>query len=114
MNLFRKPMFSLLFFLFLSNLTLPVLATSIKPPVIEEVIIISGAKSYILENNNKIIKYDEEIELYALLRCKEHYYLGYENSSLPEKIKINDKPYSLKEGSLKRWQNKKWGELSIK
>ena len=29
-------------------------------------------------------------------------------------IKINNKPYSLKEGSLKRWQNKKWGELNIK
>ncbi len=114
MNLLRKLMFFLLFFLFLLNLTLPVFATSVKPPAVEEVIIVSGAKNGIPENNNRIIEYNEEIELYALLKSKEHYYLGYENSSLPEEVKINNKPYSLKEGSLKRWQNKKWGELNIK
>ncbi|RLE13883.1 hypothetical protein DRJ04_03430 [Candidatus Aerophobetes bacterium] len=115
MNLSWKITFSLLLFLFIPVFTLarkPVPSPEL--PLIDEVIIVSGEKNHIPDDTNKIVEYDTEISLYAVIRCKGSLYLGYENSPLPDEVKINNKLYSLQKGSLKRWKEKIWGKLNIK
>lgn len=83
-------------------------------PVIERVIVLSGRENHPPGNTNLIVKFNEEIRLYALLKCREGYYLGYENSSFPGEVRVNGESYSVKNGSLKRWNRASWGSLNIR
>ncbi|MBE0478537.1 hypothetical protein IBX65_05385 [Candidatus Aerophobetes bacterium] len=117
MNLLKCSNLSLLLllFFFISLFTphTSFSATSRKLPTVEEVIILSGREGFIPTNTSKIVEFDEKINLYALLKSKDTYYLGYEDSLFPDEVKINDKTYSLKEGSLDRWKENLWGKLNI-
>lgn len=105
----------LLLFFFISFFTSPATFSTAfqRIPVVEEVIILSGREGFVPTNFNKIVEFDEKINLYALLKSKEGYYFGYEDSLLPDEVKINDKTYSLKEGTLTRWNKNLWGKLNI-
>jgi len=85
------------------------LSSQLTPSSIDRVIIVSGEKNSIPDSSNKIVDYNREILLYAIIKFKGNYYLGYENSSLPDSAKIRGKIYSLK-----RWKSKSWGKLIIK
>ncbi|HHF98344.1 MAG TPA: hypothetical protein ENL39_02520 [Candidatus Aerophobetes bacterium] len=76
---------------------------------IDRVLIVSGDKNSIPDDKNKIVKYDSEIYLYAIVKSGGNYYLGYEKSHLPSKAKINGKIHSLK-----RWESNTWGTLDIR
>ncbi|MCD6257570.1 hypothetical protein J7J45_05855 [Candidatus Aerophobetes bacterium] len=84
-----------------------------QPPKINRVIIVSSKNSSIPDSSSKIVKYNDEVRLYAVLKCGKRYYLGYSKSFLPDKIKINGKVYSVKNGLLKRWRKESWGELKF-
>lgn len=115
MNLSCKRALGLLIFILVLALTFAqAYPESQSLPVIEKVIILSGKRGSVPTDTSKIIEYHKKIRLYALLKCKGSYYLGYEDSLLPKKIKIKGKLHSLKHGSLKRWSKNEWGRLNIK
>ncbi len=83
-----------------------------KPPVLEELIIVSGSNS-IPDNRSKLISYDEPIYLCAVIKdTRGNYYLGYDDS-LPPMLRIDNEKYTITDGSFKRWKKDLWGPLQI-
>lgn len=83
-----------------------------KPPL-NELIIVSSSGS-VPDDTSKIVNYEDKVDLFAVVKDREgNYYLG-DDDSLPDKIKINNKIYSIEDGTLKRWNKKIWGNLNIK
>jgi len=113
MRLPGKPTLSLILLTVSILISIKSYASTQGLPIIDKVVVLSGKENSIPTDTNKIIKYNEEIRLYALLKCGKSYYLGYEGSSFPNKVKIKGKAYSIKDGSLKRWKKTKWGSLDI-
>ncbi len=85
-----------------------------KLPQVNKIVIVSEVGNSIPDDTGKIVKYEDKIKLYAVIKSGKKWYLGYKNSSLPNKIKINGKIYSIKEGSLERWNELSWGKIKIK
>lgn len=116
----RKNIILLIFFLLFPSLSCLAQNTSnsfqqndSRPPQIDGVIIVSGTNS-LPDDQNKLIKYEQDIRLYAVVKSGENLYLGYSGSSLPQKVKIKGKIYSIEDGSLKRWKENLWGKLSLR
>ena len=80
---------------------------------IDELIILSTIGN-IPDNTSKIVKYQDKVNLFAVVKDREkNYYLG-NDDSISDKITIDGKIYSIEDGTLKRWNKIAWGELSIK
>jgi len=110
----KKILFLLTFFLLMFLIfSVRGISNPTQLPEIDEVIIVSGIDST-PDDKSKLVKYDEDIWLYAAVKSGENWYLGYPESSLPEKIKIKGKIHSIENDSLKRWEEKLWGSLKIK
>ncbi len=83
-----------------------------EPPQLEKLIVISGSYN-IPDDNSKLIRYDEPIYLFAVVKDSQgNHYLGYDDS-LPRRLKISNKEYTINDGSLKRWKRELWGPLEI-
>ncbi len=83
-----------------------------KRPLLDELIILSTIGN-IPDETSKIVKYQDRVDLFAVVKDREkNYYLGTDDS-IPDKIKINNKIYSMEDGTLKRWNKIAWGELNI-
>jgi len=83
-----------------------------EPPSLDKLIIVSGADN-IPDDNSKLISYDENIYLFAIVKdTRGNHYLGYDHS-LPPMLKIGNKKYTITDGSLKRWKKELWGPLEI-
>ena len=83
------------------------------PPSIEEVIVISKSdSSSVPDDQSKLVRYGENVTLYATVKSENSYYLGYTGSRLPDRVKIRGKIYSIENGLLKRWK-KDWEPLKI-
>ena len=84
-----------------------------KKPLIDELIILSTIGN-IPNNTSKIVKYQDKVDLFAVVKDREkNYYMG-NNDSISDKIEIDNKIYSIEDGTLKRWNEIAWGELNIK
>lgn len=84
-----------------------------KKPLLDELIILSTIGN-IPNNTSKIVKYQDKVDLFAVVKDREkNYYLG-NNDSISDKIEIDNKIYSIEDGTLKRWNKIAWGELNIK
>jgi len=84
-----------------------------KKPLLDQLIILSTIGN-IPDETSKIVKYQDKVDLFALVKDREkNYYLG-NDDSISDKIEINNKIYSIEDGTLKRWNKIAWGELSIK
>lgn len=102
----------IILFLIMQTSLLNLYAENIPSP--DKVVVLSGKEGSVPTNTGKIVAYEEKINLYAAVKAGSGWYLGYENSSLPDKIKVEEKIYSIKNGSLKRWKKDAWGKLKIK
>jgi len=84
-----------------------------KKPLLDELIILSTIGN-IPDETSKIVKYQDKVDLFAVVKDREkNYYLG-NDDSISDKITIDGKIYSIEDGTLKRWDEIAWGELSIK
>lgn len=84
-----------------------------KKPLLDELIILSTIGN-IPDNTSKIVKYQDKVDLFAVVKDREkNYYLG-NDDFISDKIEINNKIYSIEDGTLKRWNKIAWGELNIK
>ncbi|MBA7499810.1 hypothetical protein ES704_02557 [subsurface metagenome] len=84
-----------------------------KKPLLDELIILSTIGN-IPDETSKIVKYQDKVDLFAVVKDREkNYYLG-NDDSISDKITIDGKIYSIEDGTLKRWNKIAWGELSIK
>ena len=84
-----------------------------KKPLLDELIILSTIGN-IPDNTNKIVEYQDKVDLFAVVKDREkNYYLG-NDDSISDKIEINNKIYSIEDGTLNRWNKIAWGELNIK
>lgn len=84
-----------------------------KKPLLDELIVISTIGN-IPDNTSKIVKYQDKVDLFAVVKDREeNYYLG-NDDTISDMIKINNKTYSIENGTLKRWNKIAWGELNIK
>lgn len=84
-----------------------------KKPFLDELIIVSTIDN-IPDDTSKIVSYQDKVDLFAVVKDKEkNYYLG-NDSSLPDKIKVNGKIYSIENGTLRKWNEIAWGKLNIK
>ncbi|MFQ6067891.1 MAG: hypothetical protein ACE5K3_11555, partial [bacterium] len=82
------------------------------PPFLDQLIIVSGSNNT-PDDTNKLIRYDEPIYLFAVLKDSQgNHYLGY-GDSLPGRLKIGNKNYTITDGSLKRWKKELWGDVKI-
>ncbi|MEA1964546.1 MAG: hypothetical protein U9O41_05415 [Candidatus Aerophobetes bacterium] len=94
-------------------------------PFIKSLSIVSSTGGNIPDDENKIVGYKDEVNLFAVIRDGEgNYYLGYDDY-LPDKVRliraklkellmVGEGIYSIDKGSLKRWNREKWGELSFR
>ena len=83
-----------------------------KKPLLNELIILSTIGN-IPDNTNKIVEYQDKVDLFAVVKDREkNYYLG-NDDSISDKIEINNKIYSIEDGTLNRWNKIAWGELDI-
>ena len=94
-------------------------------PFIKSLLIVSGSGESIPDDENKVVKCEDEVNLFAVIEDEEgNYYLG-DDDSLPDKVrlikgklkellKIGEGIYSIDKGSLKRWNREEWGELSFR
>ncbi|KKL48889.1 hypothetical protein LCGC14_2321010, partial [marine sediment metagenome] len=83
-----------------------------KRPLLDELIILSTIGN-IPDETSKIVDYQDKVDLFVVVKDREkNYYLGTDDS-IPDKIKINNKIYSMEDGTLKRWNKIAWGELNI-
>ena len=83
-----------------------------EPPSLDKLIIVSGSNN-IPDDGSKLISYDENIYLFAVIKdARGNHYLGYDDS-LPPMLKIGNKNYTITDGSLKRWKKELWGPLEI-
>jgi len=114
-----------LFTLFIISVTLNSISMSSPgEPFIKSLLIVSNVGDSIPDDENKIVKYRDEVNLFAVIKDKRgNYYLGDDNFS-PDKIRlirgkfkellmIGEGVYSIDKGTLKRWNKKEWGELSF-
>ena len=93
-------------------------------PFIKSLLIVSNVGDSIPDDENKIVKYRDEVNLFAVIKDKRgNYYLGDDNF-FPDKVRlirgkfkellmIGEGVYSIDKGTLKRWNKKEWGELSF-
>lgn len=82
-------------------------------PLLDEIIIISTCGN-IPDDTNKIVSYEDRVELFAVVKDQEgNYYLG-EDDSLPDTIKVENNIHSIEDGTLKRWDKQNWGGLRIR
>jgi len=83
-----------------------------EPPFLDKIIIVSGSYN-IPDDNSKLITYDENIYLFAVVKdARGNHYLG-DDDSLPPRLKIGNKKYTITDESLKRWKKELWGPLEI-
>jgi len=83
-----------------------------KKPLLDKLIILSTIGN-IPDEASKIVKFQSKVDLFAVVKDREkNYYLG-DDDSLPDKIKIDNKIYSIEDGTLKRWNKETWGSLNI-
>jgi len=83
-----------------------------EPPFLDKIIIVSGSYN-IPDDNSKLISYDENIYLFAVVKdARGNHYLG-NDDSLPSRLKIGNKEYTITDESLKRWKKELWGPLEI-
>jgi len=81
-------------------------------PFLDKIIIVSGSYN-IPDDNSKLITYDENIYLFAVVKdARGNHYLG-DDDSLPPRLKIGNKEYTITDESLKRWKKELWGPLEI-
>ena len=84
-----------------------------KKPLLDELIILSTIGN-IPDETSKIVEYQDKVDLFAVVKDREkNYYLG-NDDSISDKIEINNKIYSIEDGTLNRWNKIAWGELNIK
>ncbi|MCD6472224.1 hypothetical protein J7K55_03770 [Candidatus Aerophobetes bacterium] len=114
-----------LFTLFIISVTLNSISMSSPgEPFIKSLLIVSNVGDSIPDDENKIVKYRDEVNLFAVIKDKRgNYYLGDDNF-FPDKVRlirgkfkellmIGEGVYSIDKGTLKRWNKKEWGELSF-
>ncbi len=102
----------LLFFFYTAKITASSENDLQKKPLLDELIILSTIGN-IPDNTSKIVKYPDKVDLFAVVKdTEENYYLG-NDDSMPDKIEIDNKIYSIENGTLKRWNRIAWGELNI-
>ncbi len=83
-----------------------------KKPLLDELIILSTIGN-IPDNTSKIVDYQDKVDLFVVVKDREkNYYLG-NDDSIPDKITIDGRIYSIEDGTLKRWNKIAWGELNI-
>ena len=83
-----------------------------EPPFLDKIIIVSGSYN-IPDEASKLISYDENIYLFAVVKdARGNHYLG-DDDSLPPRLKIGNKKYTITDESLKRWKKELWGPLEI-
>jgi len=84
-----------------------------KKPLLDELIILSTIGN-IPDETSKIVKYQDKVDLFTVVKDREkNYYLG-NDDSISDRITIDGKIYSIEDGTLKRWNKIAWGELNIK
>ncbi len=114
-TIFSYILFSLLilsFFFHAAKVTASSENNPQKKPLLDELIILSTIGD-IPDNTSKIVKYQDTVDLFAVVKDKEkNYYLG-NDDSVSGKIRIDNKIYSIEDGTLKRWNEIAWGELNI-
>ena len=114
-TIFSHVLFSLLilsFFFHAAKVTASSENNLQKKPLLDQLIILSTIGN-IPDNTSKIVKYQDKVDLFAVVKDREkNYYLG-NDDSISDKIKIDNKIYSIENGTLKRWNKIAWGELNI-
>ncbi|KKL17927.1 hypothetical protein LCGC14_2480640, partial [marine sediment metagenome] len=100
------------FFFYTTGVTARAESNLPKKPILNKLIILSTIGN-IPDNTSKIVKYQDKVDLFAVVKDKEkNYYLG-NDDSISDKITIDSKIYSMEDGTLKRWDEIAWGELNI-
>ena len=115
-TIFSHIVFGLLilsFFFYTAKVTANAESNPQKKPLLDQIIILSTIGN-IPDNTSKIVKYQDKVDLFTVVKDREkNYYLG-NDDSVSGKIRIDNKIYSIENGTLKRWNKIAWGELNIK